>query len=59
MSGWDVVYGVITDMMNEAYEAGQTDLRRALEKKLDCFEHNESFSKEEIKSYLKEIGGEQ
>ena len=49
MSGWDVVYGVITDMMNEAYEAGQTDLRRALEKKLDCFEHNESFSKEEIK----------
>ena len=57
MSGWDVVYGVITDMMNEAYDSGQKDFRRALEKRLDSMKNDDSFSKDEIKGYLNEIGG--
>lgn len=52
---WKDVYRNIKQMVNEAYEQGQMDVRRKLMAKIDSVYPNESFSREEIVRYLEEI----
>lgn len=55
---WEDVYGTISQMLNEAYEMGQMDVRQGLIRKMDKVQPNDSFTKSEIIKYLNEIGKE-
>lgn len=52
---WKDVYRNIKQMVNEAYEQGQMDVRRKLMAKMNSVYPNETFSKEEIVRYLEEV----
>lgn len=51
---WKDVYRNIKQMVNEAYEQGQMDVRRKLMAKMNSVYPNETFTRTEIEKYLEE-----
>lgn len=49
---WDEVYGAINEMINEAYEMGQRDIRQKVIARMDAVAPNDTYSRAEVIEYL-------